>query len=170
MDGKPSKNPVPPRRPVTCVETKETFRSGHAIATAMGVSPTSVSCSIYRGTTCCGLHFAHADAGAEVVSVEGSRALKRARKNGKYSGIRKAVMCVETGRVWPSQKAAADSLFVSPSTIASRVDHPDRTTAGGLHLVTYEKYRKEARRKARKRAEASPDETSGAKGEKKGAA
>lgn len=169
-DAKAARRTVPSRRPVTCAETGETFRSVSSIARAMGVGPTSVSLSVRKGSTCCGLHFALAAEGSEAVPAEGSRTAARAVENGKYAGIRKAVMCVETGRVWPSRKAAAESLFVDRTTIASAVDRPERTTSGGLHLVSCGRLAEEARREGAEGRGQAPGEPPAGGGRMRGAA
>jgi hypothetical protein len=42
---------------------------------------------------------------------------------------RRPVLCVETGKVYPSLSAAARAVFVTPKCISCAVDQPDKTSA-----------------------------------------
>ena len=110
--------------PVICLETGEQFSSIRQAAKALGISHGVIS-AILRGVGIAanGLHFCYADDRPNKIRDETTRKTTSS----------KSILCVETGQVFPSLKAAADSLNLNHSNICG-VLKGKRPSVGGLHF------------------------------------
>lgn len=113
-----------PACPVICLETGEQFSSIRQAAKALGVSHGAIS-AVLRGIGIAvdGLHFCYADDRPNKIRDETTRKTT--------SG--KPILCIETGQVFPSLKAAADSLNLNHSNICG-VLKGKRPSVGGFHF------------------------------------
>ena len=117
----------PYRKTVMCIETGEIFSSARAAAKSVGVSFSLISIALHGKCKTAGgfrWKFANADTPQETF-------YKDTRK--------KSVTCVETGEIFPTIKAAADSLNLKNPASISGALHGRAKTAGGYHW----KYTKE---------------------------
>ena len=117
----------PYRKTVICIETGEIFSSARAAAKSVGVSFSLISIALHGKCKTAGgfrWKFANADTPQETF-------YKDTRK--------KSVTCVETGEIFPTIKAAADSLNLKNPASISGALHGRAKTAGGYHW----KYTKE---------------------------
>lgn len=117
----------PYRKPVMCIETGEIFPSARVAAKSVGVSFSLISIALHGKCKTAGgfrWKFANADTPQETF-------YKDTRK--------KSVTCVETSEIFPTIKAAADSLNLKNPASISGALHGRAKTAGGYHW----KYTKE---------------------------
>ncbi|MBR5912782.1 MAG: GIY-YIG nuclease family protein [Selenomonadaceae bacterium] len=117
----------PYRKTVMCIETGEIFPSARAAAKYVGVSFSLISIALHGKCKTAGgfrWKFANADTPQETF-------YKDTRK--------KSVICVETGEIFPTIKAAADILNLKNPASISGALHGRAKTAGGYHW----KYTKE---------------------------
>ena len=101
---------------IRCVDTGEVFASLGEAGRAKGVSPQAISRAIRSGSRSAGLKWERVsepapsqEAAVDAVSAE--------EEKPKRSAKSRAVMCVDTGEVFPSAKAAAVSAGVSAMAI-----------------------------------------------------
>lgn len=139
---------------VVCLETGVVFNSLTDAAKSVGLSTASQisRCCKNKNFTAAGYHWKYASSleDIEFRSNFGRNNGKKATKNRM-----KAVLCVETGVVYPSQKDAIVSLNLPPGCSISQCCRGKKATAGGYHWEyadktlkhKYEKYSVQPRKK-----------------------
>lgn len=110
--------------PVRCVETGEVFPTAEAAAEAVGCKSSSNICACVKGRTltAAGLHWAPVWSDVTVEGIEGSR----------ERPVR-PVVCLETGKVYRSAKAAAEAVGLKGSSGVWYCAQGRSKTAGGFH-------------------------------------
>lgn len=105
-------------RPVTCVETNETFATVTLAAKAFGTASSLISRAIQRNGTCKGYHWISSKPrrrkitfSEEVVRQKSIKAFKR------------PIICIETGEIFPSLLSAAKFVGVSSAAIIKAIKH-----------------------------------------------
>ena len=122
---------------VRCVETGQIFESVGAAAKFASVRQPNISSVLYgKQTTAGGYHWEFVNPESKC-DDEISKNLSRGRTGSKHSDetiakLSKPVRCVETGRIFPSIKCAAESNGTISVNI-SKVLLGQRLTAGGFH-------------------------------------
>ncbi|MBR1728820.1 MAG: hypothetical protein IJ728_04780, partial [Selenomonadaceae bacterium] len=113
-------------REIICIETGEIFPSIKAAAEKYNLKASNIS-AVLAGNknTAGGFHWKYADGGTAQYRPDSMR-----RKNSK------PVICVETGEIFPSVKAAAESVGFTYTAIAMVVNG-EREKSGGYHWKYY---------------------------------
>lgn len=111
-------------KPVTCLETGETFKSAVAAAKALGLkSGKSIyGCVSGAAMTAGGRHWAPEGSTLTIEQIEVGR-----------KGRGKRVVCLETGKVYRSAKAAAEAVGLKGSSGVWYCAQGRSNTAGGFH-------------------------------------
>lgn len=117
----------PYRKSVMCIDTGEIFPSARAAANSVGVSYALISVALNGKCKTAG-GFRWKFANAETPSED------------FYNDTRKkSIMCIETGEIFSSMKAAADSVGLKNPASISQIFYGKAKTAGGYHWKFIEK-------------------------------
>lgn len=121
--------------PVICVETNTVYASSHEAARAMNLPQCSISAVANgRQKSCHGYTFKKVTETPEVTTITRQSAVT-VNVKGEYTNKNcKPVLCIETGKIYASGKAAAEDIGADPSCISSAITGRS-TTCNGMHFV-----------------------------------
>lgn len=94
---------------VECIETGVVYENTAAAAKAVGAkNQSSIASAVRTGRTAAGYHWRHQASKKKRKSVQNEPEVRTSRKRGP-----RPIVCLETGQVYPSVKAAAEAMGVS---------------------------------------------------------
>lgn len=116
------------KKTIICTETNHIFESVEQAALAMALNPCGISHVLHgRAKTCGSFHFEYLESSSKNANEEKGSIRK------KLLGTKPVpIVCVETGKIYSTIKAASKEIKVASQSI-SAVLNGRRMTAGGFH-------------------------------------
>lgn len=133
-------------KPILCVETGTIYASTYDAARALGLPQSSIShVVIGRIKNCHGYTFKRVEETPATTTITRHSAVTVSAE-GKYTNKNcKPVLCVETGKIYASGKAAAEDLGVCKNSI-SNVITGKTNTCNGMHFVLVDNIKEQINR------------------------
>lgn len=121
--------------PVKCIETGIVYASSYEAGRAMNLPQSSISAVANgRQKSCHGYTFVKVEEVPETTTITRQSAVTVNAKGVYTNKNCKPVLCIETGKVYASSKAAAEDLNINPSCISSVIIGRSNT-CNGMHFV-----------------------------------